>query len=480
MTRNVRIFIKVLFAVLFCVFVVSMLKNYHYLAYFSSTLLALLGYVLTFYFLRQNVRLKRRIRNSILMDSNTKLPNRYRFLSDQKKFNKPYDATLIVINIDSFQQTNAYYGDHFGDTFLQTMARWISNNLPPVECRLYKFEADIYTIFVKGPFSEYELMQYLKKLSLDITTDCILCEEIRVETTLSIGAAQAKKNLLELAFIACKEARVKRLPYVIYDKDSDKDEQSYQNITINQAIKDALTNNSVIPFFQPIMNLHTHKIQKFETLMRIEGFDGKIYQPKEFLEIAKHSKIYSKLSMSLIQKVFETSHTSYNRFSINLSYLDIINPDTTSFILEKLEEFSIGPFIIFEILESDSIDNYEALVSFIDQVKSYGAKIAIDDFGAGYSNFERLTKLDIDFIKIDGSLIKNIDKNEEAKIIVETIVTFAKKLGIATIAEYVHSRQILECVKELGIDFAQGFYIGKPKDTPTTVLEPSIDVSIAN
>ena len=184
--------------------------------------------------------------------------------------------------------------------------------------------------------------------------------------------------------------------------------------------------------------------------------------------------------MSLIQKVFETFHTSYNRFSINLSYLDIINPDTTSFILEKLEEFSIGPFIIFEILESDSIDNYEALVSFIDQVKSYGAKIAIDDFGAGYSNFERLTKLDIDFIKIDGSLIKNIDKNEEAKIIVETIVTFAKKLGIATIAEYVHSRQILECVKELGIDFAQGFYIGKPKDTPTTVLEPSIDVSIAN
>ena len=188
----------------------------------------------------------------------------------------------------------------------------------------------------------------------------------------------------------------------------------------------------------------------------------------EFLDVAKHSKIYSKLSMSLIQKAFETFQISSNGFSINLSYLDMTNIVTTTFIIEKLEEFNVGPWVIFEILESDGIENYEAIAKFIDQVKSYGAKIAIDDFGSGYSNFERLTELRVDFIKIDGSLIKNIHQNEETKIIVKTIVNFAKELNIKTIAEYVHSDEVFNCVKEIGIDYAQGFHIGKPKpELPT-------------
>jgi EAL domain-containing protein (putative c-di-GMP-specific phosphodiesterase class I) len=166
--------------------------------------------------------------------------------------------------------------------------------------------------------------------------------------------------------------------------------------------------------------------------------------------------------MALIQKAFETFQISSNSFSINLSYLDMTNLVTTTFIIEKLEEFNVGPWVIFEILESDGIENYEAIAKFIDQVKSYGAKIAIDDFGSGYSNFERLTELRVDFIKIDGSLIKNIHHNEETKIIVKTIVNFAKELNIKTIAEYVHSQEVLECVQEIGIDYAQGFYIGKP------------------
>lgn len=120
--------------------------------------------------------------------------------------------------------------------------------------------------------------------------------------------------------------------------------------------------------------LHTHKIEKFETLMRVRKENGEYYLPCEFLNIAKHSKLYSKLSMSLIQKAFETFQISSNGFSINLSYLDMTNIVTTTFIIEKLEEFTIGPWVIFEILESDGIENYEAIVNFIDQVKSYGAK----------------------------------------------------------------------------------------------------------
>ena len=115
--------------------------------------------------------------------------------------------------------------------------------------------------------------------------------------------------------------------------------------------------------------------------MRIKKEDGSYYLPHEFLHVAKHSKLYSKLSMSLIQKAFETFQISSSGFSINLSYLDMTNIVTTTFIIEKLEEFNVGPWVIFEILESDGIENYDAVSKFIEKVKSYGAKIAIDDFG---------------------------------------------------------------------------------------------------
>lgn len=432
------------------------------LASIFLTLLSTISFFFMIKLMRSNALLKNELRKNLYIDLNTHLPNRLKLLKDSKSLDETSDSTLIIINIDSFQNTNNFYGHNFGDKFLKAIGTWLSHNLPPIDATLYKFEADIYAILIKVPFSEYNLEKYLKKISMKITKDRIMCDEVEVDTTLSIGAYQGTKSLLKLASIACKEAKNKRLAYMIYDKSSRKEAEYHHNMTMNHILKEALVKDYVVPFFQPILNVTTHEVEKYETLMRIKKEDGSYYLPAEFLNVAKHSKIYSKLSMSLIQKAFETFQISSNGFSINLSFLDMTNIVTTKFIIEKLEEFNVGPWVIFEILESDGIENYEAIAKFIDQVKSYGAKIAIDDFGSGYSNFERLTELRVDFIKIDGSLIKNIHQNEETKIIVKTIVNFAKELGIKTIAEYVHSEEVLACVKEIGIDYAQGFYIGKP------------------
>ena len=433
------------------------------LSYILLTLFACFSFFIVTKILKSNYKLKNELRKNLYLDLNTRLPNRLKLLREQKTLDPSIDATLIIIKIDSFQNTNNFYGHNFGDKFLKVIGEWLMHNLPPLDATLYKFEADIYAILIKVPLSEYNLEKYLEKISTKITKDRIMCEEVEVDTTLSIGACQGKKSLLKLASIACKEAKNKRLAYMIYDKSSHKEAEYHHNMTMNHTLKEALAKDYVVPFFQPILNLKSNEIEKFETLMRIKKEDGSYYLPGEFLDVAKHSKIYSKLSMAMIQKSFETFQISSNSFSINLSYLDMTNAITTRFILEKLEEFNVGPWVIFEILESDGIENYEAIAKFIDQVKSYGAKIAIDDFGAGYSNFERLTELRVDYIKIDGSLIKNIHNNEETKIIVKTIVSFAKELRIKTIAEYVHSKEALDCVKEIGIDYAQGFYIGKPK-----------------
>jgi EAL domain-containing protein (putative c-di-GMP-specific phosphodiesterase class I) len=122
--------------------------------------------------------------------------------------------------------------------------------------------------------------------------------------------------------------------------------------------------------------------------------------------------------------------------------------------------------VIFEILESEGIENYRQVRAFIDRAKALGCRIAIDDFGTGYSNFEHLMRLDVDLIKIDGSLIKRLHRDPTARVLAEGIVRFARELGLQTVAEFVHSEAVLKQVKELQIDFAQGAYIGMPAPTP--------------
>jgi EAL domain-containing protein (putative c-di-GMP-specific phosphodiesterase class I) len=123
----------------------------------------------------------------------------------------------------------------------------------------------------------------------------------------------------------------------------------------------------------------------------------------------------------------------------------------------------IFQYVTFEILEDDAIRNYNLLKEFISYIKQKGSTIAVDDFGSGYSNFAHVLNLEIDYLKIDGSLIKNLDIDEKMELIVETIVEFSKKTNMKVIAEFVHSKEVLQKVKELGIDYSQGFYLGEPK-----------------
>ncbi len=149
-------------------------------------------------------------------------------------------------------------------------------------------------------------------------------------------------------------------------------------------------------------------------------------------------------------------------FSINLSIEDIMDESTSKFILDLLRTSGIANRVIFELLESEGIESFEVVNSFIQDIKATGAMVAIDDFGSGYSNFVYLSELKVDIIKIDGSLIKNIDKDTQAQIIVETIIKFANQLKIKTVAEFVHSESVQKKVTEMGIDYIQGYHIGKP------------------
>ena len=151
---------------------------------------------------------------------------------------------------------------------------------------------------------------------------------------------------------------------------------------------------------------------------------------------------------------------------MNLSFKDILNYEFIDYLnnaLEKLK-FEDRNRLVFEILESENLSDYDFLEEFVLKYKKLGVKIAIDDFGSGYSNFIRIIRLKPDYLKIDGSLIKNIDKDNNSYEIVKSIIAFSKTLNIRTIAEYVHSEEIFNLLLELGVDEFQGYYFGKPDE----------------
>lgn len=180
------------------------------------------------------------------------------------------------------------------------------------------------------------------------------------------------------------------------------------------------------------------------------------------MEIAKKSRQYLAITRTVIEKSFEYFKDKNFEFSINLTLEDMIDLKMREFILQKLTQYNIGSRVVFEIVESEEIANFDEINDFIANLRELGCKIAIDDFGSGYSNFAYLIKLNADYIKIDGSLIKDFTTDKNHSNIVTTILEFAKLQNIKTIAEFVSKEDILEKVTKLEIDYAQGFYIHEP------------------
>ena len=198
--------------------------------------------------------------------------------------------------------------------------------------------------------------------------------------------------------------------------------------------------------------------------MRLVDSNSKeVFSVFPYLEISKKIKLYEKMMKIMVDKTFALFSNQDIEFSINLSYEDIANDAFMNFLYEKINSYRNPENIIFEILESDFIEDFSVVKEFTTYVRTKGCKIAIDDFGSGYSNMENILKLKPEIIKIDGSLIKNINLSEESKTIVKNIVNMAKELNAKTVAEYVHSKEVFDIVKNMNIDFLQGFYLSEPK-----------------
>lgn len=392
-------------------------------------------------------------------DHLTNLPNMYQL---RKDLHDNENAGLIVISIDNFKTINNFYGFIVGDNVLEQITKYLSKNLP--QHSVYRFSGVEFALVIEKNLGFYDLKEYLSVLYEQLNKIVLEYQEnkIFVEITLASCSNANHDNMFSKVSMALKYAKEKGVPFWIYEDRMHFENEYENNLNMSSIVRDAVEHSRIIPYFQPIYNNKTSEITKYECLARLVDKNGRVMSPYLFIPVAKKIKIYNQVTKIIINKSFEAFKDNNYDFSINVSIEDIMNSEIFEFIMNKLKSSKISNRITFELLESEAIQDFKKVIRFINEVKRYGAKIAIDDFGSGYSNFSYLMKMSVDFIKIDGSLIENIDIDSNAYLIVETIVEFAKKLGVKTIAEFVHSSTVIDKVKELGIDYSQGFYIDKP------------------
>ena len=393
-------------------------------------------------------------------DALTGLPNRSQLIKDIKNVQ---NSSLLLIDIDRFKDIIYFYGHEIGDICLKLFTAKIKESFDSSNYKHYRISGDIFAVMIKN-CNGYEAFNGMMKLFLDeVDKFHFHCKGHEIHFRITLGGSLFKDELLISAEKALKTAKSSNKTMLIFD-DTNAEFRSYeQNVFWINKITNAISNGNIIPFYQPIKSHKNDKVEKYECLVRIVDNDGTVHSPIKFLEISKKSRNYAAITKSVINKAFETFENRVCEFSINLSAKDMIDSDISEYIYKKLEAFSGCDRVIFELLESDGIANYEAVYHFIEKVKGYGCQIAIDDFGSGYSNFIHLLRLNVDIIKIDGSLIRDLDSDENAQMMVKTIVEFSNKLDILTVAEFVHSDEIHCIVKDLGVHYSQGYFIGHPQ-----------------
>ncbi len=405
------------------------------------------------------------LQNQLYTNNLTGLPNRLSLIEHTNLYN----GSLAIINIDDFKEINDFYGNSIGDEIIIQLSLELKKILKkqPIKVNLFHLHADEFALDIQENISQEAFINLIETISHHIEKTTFHTQGNKIGLRVTIGATYGGKDkvthILEKADIALKLAKKRRIPYLIYDENFNIEKQYKDNMHWIKNIKSAINDDRIIPYFQPIYDNKTTQLASCESLIRLIDKDGTVISPYKFLDIAKKSRLYSKLTRIMIQKSCQYFENVACNFSINLSIDDMLDEETIAFLKEQIAFHKVSNKITLEILETEGIENYEEITHFLQEMKTIGCKIAIDDFGSGYSSFEYLLKLNVDYIKIDGTLIKNIDTDENSKIVVETIVDFAKKLGILTIAEFVHSDLVYQTVKELGVDRSQGFYLCEPQ-----------------
>ena len=393
---------------------------------------------------------KRESFNNFYYHSLTNLPNRTKLLEVLKRKN----AAIMLFDIDSFKEINYYYGEEIADKLVLQIANRLKKYKP--------FHTKIDQFAILTSINDKEKIKFLAKEILLNLEKPYSIDKVDIYVKFRVGISFEKKDFKE-ALSALEATKILNKDIVFSSEIEDLKEFSKQHIQMIKKLKIAIENDKLIPYYQPIFDKNEN-VCKYEALIRLIDEDANVITPFMFLDVAKKSRLYFEITKRIVKKSFAKFKNLDYSFSINLTTLDMENSHIKNFIIEELEKFPNPQRVSFEIVESEDIKRSEKANEFIKELKKFGCKILIDDFGSGYANFDYLLSLNADCIKIDGSLVKNILTDPHSQIIVKTIVNFAKEVNMQVIAEFIEDKETFEFLKKLNADCFQGYYFSPPKE----------------
>ncbi|WP_394752873.1 EAL domain-containing protein [Crenothrix sp.] len=408
----------------------------------------------------------------------TGLSNRRKFeedfmleLASAKRYG--YQVALFYLDLDKFKVINDLEGREAGDKALTHVATVLKDAMRLTDL-LSRIGGDKFALIM--PHADLNGVDHIaQKINRVLLAQDIDLSGKRYKITASIGVAIFPSHglitteLLKNADRAMYQAKAAgHGQYRIFSPDSHYQDKLNLMLHWRETIENAIAQDKFILYYQPIRNLNTQVISHFECLIRLQQDDGELIMPADFINYAEELGLAGRIDRLVLKKVVQ-KHIELNqqgkdyKLTINLSgrlFNDVSIFDDIAWLIK---DKNVDPGkIIFEIAETTIISNFAAADRLIAQINDLGYLIAFDNFGVGFSSVYYLNRFPIAYVKIDGSFIRKIDKSDDDKVFVKALSGVAQAYGKKTVAESVESEAALNILKEIGIDFVQGYYIGAP------------------
>jgi len=419
-------------------------------------------------YLKENKKLKEitsSLEHSLIYDHLTDLHNRKAFEKQLQKLDKPH---LLLINIDGFKYINDVYGNDVGNIILKELSLFIKSEVDAMNSAcIYRLDGDEFGILFND-IKNFEAVAIAHTLENKISNHIFTANDLTLNLAVSI-ASNSVAPILENTDLTLKFLKKDNTQRVLeYNDNLNLKTDIEENMKILEHIKNAIKEDRIVPFFQPIINLKTSKIEKYEALVRLKLDDNTYLTPFKFLDIAKKSSYYRFITKTMIEKtlMMAKEYPQY-RFSINISMIDIQDHKLTKMLFKILTANpEAANRLDIELLESENLRNLVVVQDFIKRLQTFGSEILIDDFGTGYSNFTYFSDLDIDIVKIDGSIVREIGINKRKLHMLKSIHKFSDGMNMKNIAEFVETKEVAILLREIGVEYAQGYYFSQPIERP--------------
>ena len=381
-----------------------------------------------------------------------------------------YPFALMLIDMDNFKTINDHYGHAFGDMFLQQLAEALRQAVRDGDF-VARYGGDEFTVLLPETTREQALTVADRIVKSVSSMGVLTPEGIKVQATVSLGLAmypehgKTAKDLFLVADNMMYKVKGEGKNAIAEPQEAEVTEIFRHESEINFRVYQALEEQTLLPYFQPILDLGSGKIVAHEVLMRIPASDGTMIPASQFIQAAGRIGLLHKLDYLLMEKAFRQAaqHGYQGELFINITPKSFIFPEFFPKIQELIRKFAIDPQrVIFEVTERDTVRNVSMLQKFVSRMKAEGYRFAVDDFGSGYSSFKYLKLFPIDYLKIEGEFIRNMLDDRDFMAYTKSIVTLAKELGVRTVAEFVEDERVMTACRQLGVDLGQGYHIGRP------------------